>query len=337
MAIKGMMKKRHVQVRDYSPINALPTEQIEVDHGGQNNEHFGRKQTRNHTKLTKWAPRCVVISILFFGMLGFRNSMETLHDLFIKPNDRLLYGPPSNATTKFTSLFEDMLTSDKTLGRGDFVPLVLDNGKLLCRRRHKRQISWFRSRMFINMVREGLKSKNPPNYGVDGGLPIIMIEGDYPFCNVAEKKDDIQIPRLAWSMLSPKHGNWCKAISIPSYESWFSYHRTYKSESDWIRTFQQNEKKYPWFGKIDKAVWRGSSTYEISQFGRSAFSEIPRARLVKESMENPDLIDAGFTKINQKFASDKKVLASETNVAKSVWFKDMMKYKGVYIILSSIC
>ena len=56
-------------------------------------------------------------------------------------------------------------------------------------------------------------------------------------------------------------------------------------------------------------------------------NETPRGQLVKKSMEHPELIDAGFTRLNQKFENDKKA-ERETSVLKGMSMSDMMKYKG---------
>ena len=118
---------------------------------------------------------------------------------------------------------------------------------------------------------------------------------------------------------------------MPSYETWKYYHRSHKMGEHWEQTFQQNEQQYPWSLKIDKAVWRGSTTYEVSQYEKAELGETPRGRLVKLSMENPDFIDAGFHKINQKFQSQRHELANQFTLASRMSPKDMMKYKGMHI------
>ena len=45
---------------------------------------------------------------------------------------------------------------------------------------------------------------------MDDGLPILVLEDDGNGCNIHFHRDDHEFPRLAWSMLSPKHGA-CKA------------------------------------------------------------------------------------------------------------------------------
>jgi len=129
-------------------------------------------------------------------------------------------------------------------------------------------------------------------------------------------------------MLAPKHGG-CAAIGMPSYETWRIFHHSHKTQKHWERTFQKNEKQYPWQSKINKAIWRGSTTYEGSQYHASKLGETPRGILVNRSMEHPDLIDASFHKIIQKFQSQRKELAAQFTVSKRVNFRQMMKYKAI--------
>jgi len=64
-------------------------------------------------------------------------------------------------------------------------------------------------------------------------------------------------------------------------------------------------------------------------YGDKPLEETPRGQLVKLSMGRPELIDAGFTKINQKFATEKKALKKETRIVSGIWINDMMKYKAI--------
>ena len=122
-------------------------------------------------------------------------------------------------------------------------------------------------------------------------------------------------------------------VGMPSYETWSLFHRSHKLEKDWEGAFQTNEKQYPWSSKINKAVWRGSTTYEGSQYHESELGETPRGKLVKTSMEHSNLIDGSFNKINQKFQSRRHELADQFTVSKRISPRGMMNYKG----LSFIC
>ena len=48
---------------------------------------------------------------------------------------------------------------------------------------------------------------------MDDGLPILVLEDDGNGCNIHFHIDNHEFPRLAWSMLSPKHGA-CKADEL---------------------------------------------------------------------------------------------------------------------------
>ncbi len=347
-----MMKKRHV-LQPITTKPLLPTQQgDENDSSG----HQGQKQkqkpastcfhtTRRSTRYYRHAILIVTIGTLsILGIFNPQDIIETAYDTLIKPSDQTLYGPPSNLKSKFLSKYEEMLTTDKGVAVKDlhFVPLLLENGKLLCRRRHKHKLSWFRARKFTEMIRMGLiqrksnsssiSSNSTSTSGlsdtaiIEGGLPILLTEGDSLYCNVVAKRDYAPFPRLSWSIVAPKHGNWCRTIGIPSYKTWHYYHGTFKQQSAWISKFQQNDEQCPWSKKGSKAVWRGSTTYEGFQYTQSSLNETPRGQLVKKGMENPELIDAGFTRILDKFEKDEKL--NEMRVPKGMSMSDMMKYKG---------
>ena len=50
---------------------------------------------------------------------------------------------------------------------------------------------------------------------------------------------------------------------------------------------------------------------------------------MQKSIENPELIDAGFTEIIQKFEKQKEELTPQTIVTDRIPFDDQMRYKGM--------
>lgn len=264
------------------------------------------------------------------------------------------YGPRiANATKNEMILqFEKALLND--LGSTPYVPMIYANGKLLCRKKHRNQYSRWRTSYFIQMVRSGLAalssssapknsassnatrssvdySNDAANNDDDTSLPLLAIDHDEIGCNIPHHRDDINFPRLTWATLSiSKHGKYCtNAISMPSYEIWKFYHRTHVTSADWERDFQYNEGKYPWNSKLYKAVWRGATTYEGHQYHNSTLGDTPRGQLVKASMTHPELIDAAFHKIIQKFKSRKVELSNEFRVSGRIPPNDMMRYRAI--------
>ena len=293
------------------------------------NDAYGHYAPKQHKRFDHRKKRALFsLTILSMCAIILRNISRTLSsDLNHDADDRSLYGP-SNITNKYIAQFEDVLLDDLSkssqVGHDFFIPLIVENGKLLCRRRHKTQMATYRSRWFAQMVQKGLKMVN-----FDDGFPILVMEEDVNGCNIMTHRDDVEFPRFSWSIPSDKFGQgWCGAIGMPSYESWIRF-RGHKRASDWQRTFRRNERNYPWSSKKNKAVWRGSTTYDGSQFEQSDLGETPRGRLVTKSLEHPELIDAGFTQIIQKFEPQKEELAAQTTVAEFIDLEDMMKYKGV--------
>ena len=69
---------------------------------------------------------------------------------------RARYGPPTNTTNPFISKFENVLLSNN-LDNDIFVPLVFNNNQqILCRKQHLKQLSYYRTRFFTQMVRTQL-------------------------------------------------------------------------------------------------------------------------------------------------------------------------------------
>ena len=116
---------------------------------------------------------------------------------------------------------------------------------------------------------------------------------------------------------------------MPSYETYKYYHRSHHTPHDWERTFAANAHHYPWQSKLPKAVWRGSTTYEGSQFTNSKLQDTPRGQLVLIGKEHEDLMDVGFHKILQQYANDKVELAKQFPMKSRMSPKDYMRYRGM--------
>jgi len=253
------------------------------------------------------------------------------------------YGPAINTTNPFISKFEStLLKDDLRLNNNFWVPLIYNtkDNKLLCREKHRSQLSRFRSRSFTQMIRKHLTSSHNNNVNIlfntttetTTTIPILIMDADGNGCNIHHHRDDYGYPRLAWSELhNAKHGEYCNAISMPSYETWRYHHTTHQVSSDWESTFITNEYHYPWNTKINKAIWRGSTTYEGSQYGNAELKDTPRGKLVQIA-SSTSLIDAGFTKINQKFSKQKNELKDQFNIVTRLHPTDMMKYKGMFSV-----
>jgi hypothetical protein len=264
------------------------------------------------------------------------------------------YIPPSNVTNELLATFENVISSANLSlppGFEAYVPIILENRKILCRNSHKDIISNARIYSFIEMVNAGMdmeSSDKIANKYETQSLPIIMIESDASGClhrhhpqlakwlhlkprlesrySIHDHVDQASFPRLTWHTPSPKYGTgWCKAIGMIGYEStsilkdmcdtWFF-------KCTWDRTFKNHESKYPWQSKIDRAIWRGSTTGT-----NLLFFDLPRAKLVKKSMSRPDIIDAGFTSFVQGWEWQK--LSNQTIAANRIPFEDLMKYRAI--------
>lgn len=284
----------------------------------------------------------LIVSIIIVNM--FSTSHRLKHD---SSNNNMQQMPSSpkqavlnNITNEFVSTFANIITQPTVGTHEASIPLILRNGQLLCRSYHKRQIHQMRSLAFIEMVSRGLElGYSSSSASNDYGLPIILMNGDGMGCNITSHEDLFSFPRLSWCVPSPKHFKnestttsvWCNAVGMVSYETWGWFHETYDKHHKWDDTFTENEYRYPWTKKLAKAVWRGSSTHEQSRTRNWEFDDIPRARLVKTGIENPDVIDAGFTAIVQRFEKNREELEKKTRVVEHLPFEELMKYKGEFV------
>jgi hypothetical protein len=239
-------------------------------------------------------------------------------------------------SNKFVRTLNESLYIDPSDTEGHFIPIIItEDGRLLCSSLEEDTSFNRRTAHFAEMIGSGLGRKfqhffSNYNHGMIGGLPILLMAGDVNGCDISKRTDDYNFPRLTWSI--PSHiyrgEDWCRDIGVPSYEIWRVFGKTYGRDDVWDETFRKNVVLYPWSEKIVKAVWRGSTTFDRTQYDDVPFLEIPRAKLVRISMDHSDVIDAAFTKIHQKFENRTNEFASETIVTDRIPFDDQMKYQG---------
>mmetsp|Transcript_8816 Transcript_8816/g.19785 ORF Transcript_8816/g.19785 Transcript_8816/m.19785 type:complete len:412 (+) Transcript_8816:182-1417(+) len=269
---------------------------------------------------------------------GRSNSIISNDNVFVKrPAHETVDFGRSNGTVSndndFIKQFRNAIISDSLFSvPGGVIPFILQNGTLLCRRIHRTKIRQHtRSRAVAEMIHTGLKwyKHRKLDRKMRSELPLIFLINDSQGCDIKTKQDNFKIPRLTWSYPSPKYGkDWCNAIPAPSYVSWDSFHKEHKSHSSWKSTFASYSRLYPWSSKINKAVWRGTTTYN-PYFGAVELNKTPRGELVQKSMEYPEIIDAGFVKFIQQYKSQKDELANQTVLTKRMNFDDQMKYKTI--------
>ncbi|KAL7444350.1 hypothetical protein ACHAXH_006241 [Discostella pseudostelligera] len=188
-----------------------------------------------------------------------------------------------------------------------------------------------RGKYFVQMLRQGLMQnpiRTPDGTPWIDGIPILIKHDDSNGCYPATHSDNYGFPRLTWSVPADITGptSWCSAIGMPSYKIW----RDLKNDTHkFLSSTMDNDNVTPWNAKLSKAVWRGSTTYNNGMYGHLPFLELPRSRLVKSSMERPDLIDAGFHKLVGKF--DKLQIDDTIGemMKEVVPMKEMMRYKAI--------
>jgi hypothetical protein len=223
----------------------------------------------------------------------------------------------------------------------NFTPFVLRNGTLHCHPNVNYGLTP-RQPIFIDMIRATLDSclfgELP---GCDGALrrlrrgrrwprelPMMLFHQDGNGCDIMKRSDYISYPRFSWDTPATKYGDdWCNAISVPTYINWKAFRDM--DPSKWDAKIKSNERKYPWSSKIDRAVWRGSTTFPGFYRG-SELNEIPRGKLVQLSMNHPELIDAAFVNIVQYYKGKDDELRNQTIIApRRMPFNEQMKYKAI--------
>lgn len=209
--------------------------------------------------------------------------------------------------------------------------LITTEGTLLCPHLTENTANNRRTKAFSQMIQTGLQTHHlrlsKYEQSLNKALPLLLMRGDVSGCGASRPEaNKWKFPRLTWYIPSDVHGSeWCSSITVPSFRVWENFG---KPDGYYNDRKKKNEHIYPWDSKIPKAVWRGSSTHDASQFNRTPFHEIPRAKLVQASKDHPNIIDAAFTLISGRFANTSKEIEPTTIMADRMSFDDQMKYKG---------
>ena len=303
-------------------------------HDGIDPEIQPQKKCKRAQKLKS---SCMLLLILIPATIIAKRATTWISTSVTQSTVSVSYLPPSNVTNPLLATFEKVISCPDLVLQPDFrayVPLILENRKILCRSSHKDIISNSRICSYIEMLHKGLElSDDFVDIDESRSIPIVIIESDNNGCSNQDHIDMVSFPRLTWHTPSPKYGTgWCQAIGMPGYESWnafrnkHTYHDSWLFDYTWNNTFKKYERKYPWESKIDRAIWRGSTTGPEKKLNIT-FDDLSRAILVKKSMDRPDIIDAGFTSFVQGWEREEHL--NKTIVSSHIPFDDLMKYKAI--------
>ncbi|KAL9189116.1 hypothetical protein ACHAXT_011606 [Thalassiosira profunda] len=234
---------------------------------------------------------------------------------------------------RFESVLATNATSATDASSANFAALVLNEGKVYCRQSHMKSMS--RARYFVQMLRRGVKQYDlPKGYP---SLPILIKHDDSSGCHPGQG-DKYGFPRLTWSIPAnatthirgsdgppaSEDPSQCWAVGMPSYKMWSSLRqRQRQTTQDDSETSIST--RYPWRQKIRRAVWRGSTTANRALYGRLPPREVPRAQLVRSSLERPDLIDAGFHRLVGRYDG----VTMKGMLKKAVPLEEMARYKAI--------
>ena len=328
----------------------------EVGHGD------AESQPRLWTCTKRMAIHAYVVALV--GLIGFFGGYYANSDLSeIATSPSLPVGlrtgraPQTNRTSQtnatvfrerdiergnFAETFNRMLVADE-LG-APMAPFILEDGVFLCRVAHFEHFarSPVRYRNFFDMLdtarRHGLHDLLPTK----GPIPLFFVHGDGNGCNVANRRDKFGFPRLTMSNIADKHSDagcavtaptdkksckWCKTVPIPTFEIWdFLKRKNHGDPSGWDRAFGFANEEYPWDEKWRKAVWRGTSTADQTQYGGKPLKETPRGRVAQMGMDRPDLIDAALVELVPPYLGWENTTRM---VDKRMPFGDQMNYAAI--------
>ncbi len=272
------------------------------------------------------------LTLLLGGTCLWRSGMDMLQTAVnLSVSIGLVHHYESNI---YTERFRSFLDRDI---RPDYFPFLLKGNTLLCPRVHPEFLfaSRPRDKAAIEMIHTGLemyqrdddldfakrKNRRDP-------LPILIVNNDQSGCNTTTRLDDYDFPRLTWSVPALKHHMaWCQIVPMPSYEIWRDY-KNHSTEESWNTTFALQVEQHPWENKTNLALWRGTTTYDYNYTGHD-LNDTPRGRLVRLSMRHPDLIDAGFVRLNQQYENATFTEENTTILTERMKFDDMSEYKAI--------
>jgi hypothetical protein len=150
-------------------------------------------------------------------------------------------------------------------------------------------------------------------------FPFFMHIGDFWSCG---KK---RYPMFSFSSFKEEETNEkCIPVAVPTYEHWKNGKN---SSAEWDLQFDKQNKKYRWETKINKAIWRGSATGVLFKY--PYWQDLPRAKLVKFSIENPTAVDAGFKGASQRNKTELHEMESMGFVKNRMKMEDFQKFKAV--------
>lgn len=280
----------------------------------------------------------------YFSVI-FSESEYSLESVFQQPTyypwNMLYAASPDEQRWDFQPLYSIVRKPDPT-----FVgtPLYcVRNGKLYGWKRHQenaRQHLYYELRIqtyeqlisrSLAMARYAVANSHPEN--VDARI-VELITEPFPFnfewmdlTTCHEKSFLNGIPFFAYlTFANSDPDETCMPLATPTYEQWGKYQNIITSRH-WISIFQQQEQENPWDAKINKAVWRGSTTGEKWMFPN--WRDLPRVKLVQIAAEHSHLIDAGLTNFNNRNDTEIKEIMDLGLAGQRIEMHDYQKYKSI--------
>ena len=316
-------------------------------HGKPSLSNHSKLQSSNHSRQTVQIQRrcffstrfkiAVFLTILLEGICLWSSGIDMLQSVMVNLASSI--GVMQYESNIYSEHFLSFLDTGI---RPAYFPFLLHGNTLLCPRVYREFMLTDRPRIkaAIEMISAGLvmsqRDKTAKLKKNRDPLPILIRNGDGSHCNTTTPLDGdgsdfpgFNFPRLTWAVPALKyHVMGCQAVPIPSYETWMDYSKKHTSEESWDDTFALESKQYPWNNKTNVALWRGTTTANDMYF-KWELNQIPRGRLVQMSMKHPELIDAGFVRLNQQFENATFTKENATILTDRMKFDDMMKYKAI--------
>ncbi|HSX12220.1 MAG TPA: glycosyl transferase family 90 [Rhabdochlamydiaceae bacterium] len=109
----------------------------------------------------------------------------------------------------------------------------------------------------------------------------------------------------------------------------------FRGNTSWLSKVAKGRKSYPWEQKENRVFWRGATTGGCATL--STFNELPRSKLVKLSLQFPELVDAKFNHLAQMNEETMQKLTELGYKGESISVIDHLKYKYQILIDGNTC
>jgi hypothetical protein len=280
---------------------------------------------------------CLFVASLIFS----KNEVQYLHltPPYVTKHESSAANLPEAAWMELLERYRLIESVRKPKFEWTWMPTVIRGNKLFLAQQHATELANDnRYQLFSTMVGRALKlaaahrnSKRESALTINQGddipllhkrmkklpIPLVAGLGDFKTCRGQT------FPRFSWCTVIDAAK--CHNFALPSFSV---YRDAPDAIQDYTSFHQKKEKSYPWAGKKQQAVWRGSA----SGGNPKGWMALPRAQLVNFSIHNPELLDAALTEANEYkvlYPEDAQKLFNHSRFGHWIGFPDFQKYRAI--------